>query len=204
MTIDLAFQNPSIFWDHLLPLWWNAIVYSHIFQKGKPIHPPEIGPVNLPRIHVYPLFSFFFLAMVPGVPGWGLNMSKSSRKWRICLLDLVLPRIIRILVMVRKSGYHQLIPVFYRVLYIPGGCSGFLPSTIGNQEATTRFHSSTSLLDVDGFLGGGFKKKNVSPRYLGKSSNLTSIFFKWVETTWNHHLVRNEEHRKIFLKGHGE
>ena len=32
-------------------------------------------------------------------------------------------------------------------------------------------------------LGGGFKYFLFSPRKLGKMSNLTSIFFKWVETT---------------------
>jgi len=37
-----------------------------------------------------------------------------------------------ILLMVQKSGYHQLIgkdPIIYRGLYIPGG-AGFLPSTV--------------------------------------------------------------------------
>ena len=36
--------------------------------------------------------------------------------------------------MVQKCGVHQLrlvgYPIIYRVLYIPGGCLGFLPSTV--------------------------------------------------------------------------
>ena len=40
-----------------------------------------------------------------------------------------------ILLMVQKSGDHQLrlvvYPIIYKVLYIPGGCLGFLPSTVG-------------------------------------------------------------------------
>ena len=36
--------------------------------------------------------------------------------------------------MVQNSGDHQLrlvvYPIIYRVLYIPGGCLGFLPSTV--------------------------------------------------------------------------
>ena len=40
---------------------------------------------------------------------------------------------------------------------------------------------------VNSFLGGGFKQHFLfSPRSLGKWSNLTSIFLRWV---WNHHLV---------------
>ena len=39
-----------------------------------------------------------------------------------------------ILLMVQKSGGHQLrlvvYPIIYRVLYIPGGCLGCLPSRI--------------------------------------------------------------------------
>ena len=31
-----------------------------------------------------------------------------------------------------------------------------------------------------GFLGGGFKLFSCSPRLLGKRSNVTSIFFKWM------------------------
>ena len=34
-----------------------------------------------------------------------------------------------------------------------------------------------------GFLGGGFKYFLFSPRKLGKIPILTSIFFRWVETT---------------------
>ena len=37
--------------------------------------------------------------------------------------------------MVQKSGVHQLrlvvYPIIYKVLYITGGCLGFLPSTVG-------------------------------------------------------------------------
>ncbi len=38
------------------------------------------------------------------------------------------------------------------------------------------------------YLGGGFKHFLFLPRKLAKSSNLTSIFFKWVETHhfWYH------------------
>ena len=39
-----------------------------------------------------------------------------------------------LLLMVQKSGVHQLrlvvYPTIYRVLYIPGGCLGFQPSTV--------------------------------------------------------------------------
>ena len=39
-----------------------------------------------------------------------------------------------ILLMVQKSGVHQLrlvvYPIIYKVSYIPGGCLGFLPSTV--------------------------------------------------------------------------
>ena len=48
---------------------------------------------------------------------------------------------------------------FYTSQVVVNGISE--PSALGNQEATTRFHSSTSLLDVDGFLGGGFKQQNI-------------------------------------------
>ena len=44
-------------------------------------------------------------------------------------VDQVIP------LMVQKSGVHQLrlavYPIIYRVLYIPGGCLGFPPSTVG-------------------------------------------------------------------------
>ena len=39
-----------------------------------------------------------------------------------------------ILLMVQKSGDQLrfiVYPIIYKVLYIPGGCSGFLPSTVG-------------------------------------------------------------------------
>ena len=46
---------------------------------------------------------------------------------------MVIQTLIRL--MVQKSGDHQLwlvvYPIIYKVLYIPGGCSGFLPSTAG-------------------------------------------------------------------------
>ena len=41
------------------------------------------------------------------------------------------------------------------------------------------------------FLGGGFDYFLFSPRKLGKLSILTSIFFKWVETTNKFLLVQN-------------
>ena len=41
--------------------------------------------------------------------------------------------------MVQKSGDHQLIwvvyPIICRVLYIPGGCLGFLPSTVSSKHS---------------------------------------------------------------------
>ena len=36
-----------------------------------------------------------------------------------------------------------------------------------------------------GYLGGGFEYFLFSPRSLGKGSNLTSIFFRWVGSTTN-------------------
>ena len=48
---------------------------------------------------------------------------------------------------------------------------------MGNQKVTEE--------DVIHLLGGGFKYFLCLPRSLGKSSNLTSIFFKWVGSTTN-------------------
>ena len=55
---------------------------------------------------------------------------------------MVLP--CEILLMVQKSGDHQLrlvvSPIIYRALHIPGGgCLGFLPSTVGGVAISTLF-----------------------------------------------------------------
>ena len=49
-----------------------------------------------------------------------------------------LPPPSNILLMVQKSGVHQLrlvvYSISYKVLYIPGGCLGFLPSTVAPEN----------------------------------------------------------------------
>ena len=56
-------------------------------------------------------------------------------------------------------------------------------SCLGSKtEAVTKIGPGNIYIYI--YLGGGFDHFLFSPRTLGKSSNLTHIFFKWVETTY--------------------
>ena len=95
-------KSTYVFWVHLRITTLQALKISTIFGPTQPSCLRCINPMELGDPCAFPVF-------LGGV-------------------DQVIP------LMVQKSGDHQLRlvvhPIIYRVLYIPSGCLGFLPSTV--------------------------------------------------------------------------
>ena len=89
----------------------------------------------------------------------------------IRVLGVVITAISSIRLMVQKSCDHQLrlvvYPIFYRVLYIPGGCLGFLPSTV----SLNLIHRIVAMPSTDKTLNkisGGYRVYPGIPGYTRK------------------------------------
>ena len=96
----------------------------------------ERGYVVLPETHV--IRDLILVEAWTDILEIGMTRGTGGERFSTWKLEAIL-YILIILLMVQKSGLHQLrlvvYPIIYRVSYIPGG-AGFLPSTVGSMGPT--------------------------------------------------------------------
>ncbi len=83
---------------------------------------------------------------------------------------------------IRRENQLRLVvyPIIYKILYIPGGCLGFLPSTVNSM--TPKFARETFVETLARVPGGDCFPLNV-PRDLSQMSNIQSLM-TFHETDW--------------------